>query len=73
MRRAVLGDAHVDRAQARQTPFTTRFQGFISRYARGEIWTGPALSRRERSMVALTARCCRRRPSTAGSRRPTRR
>jgi 3-oxoadipate enol-lactonase/4-carboxymuconolactone decarboxylase len=33
VRREVLGDAHVDRAQGRQTPFTARFQDFISRYA----------------------------------------
>ncbi|MEB3967108.1 3-oxoadipate enol-lactonase [Streptomyces kunmingensis] len=55
VRREVLGDTHVDRAQARQTPFTARFQDFISRYAWGEIWTDPTLSRRERSMVTLTA------------------
>ncbi|MCX5040648.1 MULTISPECIES: bifunctional 3-oxoadipate enol-lactonase/4-carboxymuconolactone decarboxylase PcaDC [Streptomyces] len=55
VRRAVLGDAHVDRAQGRQTPFTARFQDFISRYAWGEIWTDETLSRRERSMVTLTA------------------
>ncbi|MEW2296559.1 3-oxoadipate enol-lactonase [Streptomyces sp. NPDC006743] len=55
VRRAVLGDAHVDRAQDRQTPFTARFQDFISRYAWGEIWTDPTLSRRERSMITMTA------------------
>ncbi|MFD7325861.1 3-oxoadipate enol-lactonase [Streptomyces sp. NPDC059875] len=55
VRRQVLGDAHVDRAQARQTDFTARFQDFISRYAWGEIWTDPTLSRRERSLVTLTA------------------
>ncbi|CAL9364229.1 bifunctional 3-oxoadipate enol-lactonase/4-carboxymuconolactone decarboxylase PcaDC [Streptomyces sp. enrichment culture] len=55
VRREVLGDAHVDRAQARQTPFTARFQDFVSRYAWGEIWTDPALTRRERSMITLTA------------------
>ncbi|MDN0198605.1 3-oxoadipate enol-lactonase [Streptomyces sp. S.PNR 29] len=55
VRRQVLGDAHVDRAQARQTPFTARFQDFISRYAWGEIWTDPTLTRRERSMITLTA------------------
>jgi 3-oxoadipate enol-lactonase/4-carboxymuconolactone decarboxylase len=55
VRRQVLGDAHVDRAQTRQTPFTARFQDFISRYAWGEIWTDPTLSRRERSMITLTA------------------
>lgn len=55
VRREVLGDAHVDRAQSRQTAFTSRFQDFISRYAWGEIWTDPTLTRRERSMVTLTA------------------
>ncbi|MDT3395742.1 3-oxoadipate enol-lactonase [Streptomyces sp. B1866] len=55
VRRQVLGDAHVDRAQARQTPFTARFQDFVSRYAWGEIWTDPVLTRRERSLVTLTA------------------
>ncbi|MEV0204416.1 3-oxoadipate enol-lactonase [Streptomyces sp. NPDC050788] len=55
VRREVLGDPHVDRAQARQSPFTARFQDFISRYAWGEIWTDPTLSRRERSMITLTA------------------
>ncbi|GAA3777063.1 bifunctional 3-oxoadipate enol-lactonase/4-carboxymuconolactone decarboxylase PcaDC [Streptomyces chiangmaiensis] len=55
VRREVLGDAHVDRAQARQTPFTARFQDFISRCAWGEVWTDRTLSRRERSMITLTA------------------
>lgn len=55
VRRQVLGDAHVDRAQSRQSPFTARYQDFISRYAWGEIWTDPTLSRRERSMITLTA------------------
>ncbi|MGI5347273.1 alpha/beta fold hydrolase [Streptomyces sp. CA-250714] len=55
VRRQVLGDAHVDRAQARTTELTARFQDFITRYAWGEIWTDPTLSRRERSLVTLTA------------------
>ncbi|MFD4694413.1 3-oxoadipate enol-lactonase [Streptomyces sp. NPDC058463] len=55
VRREVLGDAHVDRAQAATTPFTARFQDFITRYAWGEIWTDPTLSRRERSLITLTA------------------
>ncbi|MEV0112259.1 3-oxoadipate enol-lactonase [Streptomyces sp. NPDC050844] len=55
VRREVLGDAHVDRAQGNTTPFTARFQDFISRYAWGEIWTDPTLARRERSMITLTA------------------
>jgi 3-oxoadipate enol-lactonase / 4-carboxymuconolactone decarboxylase len=55
VRRAVLGDAHVDRAIARTTPFTARFQDFITRCAWGEIWTGDILDRRTRSCVTLTA------------------
>ncbi|OAH12564.1 bifunctional 3-oxoadipate enol-lactonase/4-carboxymuconolactone decarboxylase PcaDC [Streptomyces jeddahensis] len=55
VRREVLGDAHVDRAQSRTTGFTARFQDFISRYAWGEIWTDPTLTRRERSLITMTA------------------
>lgn len=53
VRRAVLGDAHVDRAIARTTPFTADFQDFITRYAWGEIWGRPGLDRRTRSCVTL--------------------
>jgi 4-carboxymuconolactone decarboxylase len=55
VRREVLGDAHVDRAVANTTPVTADFQDFITRYAWGEIWSRPGLSRAERSMVTLTA------------------
>ncbi|GAA2029333.1 3-oxoadipate enol-lactonase [Catenulispora yoronensis] len=55
VRRAVLGAAHVDRAVAATTAFTTDFQDFITRYAWGEIWTRPGLDRRLRSAVTLTA------------------
>ena len=55
MRREVLGDAHVDRAVAGTTPVTADFQDFITRYAWGEIWSRPGLSRAERSMITLTA------------------
>ncbi len=55
VRRQVLGSAHVDRAQERQSAFTARFQDFITRYAWGEIWTDGTLSHRERSMITLTA------------------
>lgn len=55
VRRAVLGDAHVDRATAAATPFTGDFQDFITRYAWGDIWSRPGLSRAERSMITLTA------------------
>lgn len=55
VRREVLGDAHVDRANARTTGFTADFQDFITRYAWGEIWTRPLLDRRTRSCITLTA------------------
>jgi len=55
VRRAVLGDAHVDCAIERTTPFTEDFQGFITRYAWGEIWSRPGLDRRTRSAITLTA------------------
>jgi 3-oxoadipate enol-lactonase/4-carboxymuconolactone decarboxylase len=55
VRRAVLGDDHVDRAIARTTPFTEGFQDLITRYAWGEIWSRPGLDRRTRSCITLTA------------------
>jgi 4-carboxymuconolactone decarboxylase len=54
VRRAVLGDAHVDRAAKNATEFTQPFQEFITRYAWGEIWSRPGLTRPERSIVTLT-------------------
>ena len=45
----------MDRALARTTPFTARFQNFITRYAWGEIWDRDTLDRRTRSVVTLTA------------------
>ncbi len=55
VRRDVLGDAHVDRAVERTTPFTRDFQDLITRYAWGEIWSRPGLDRRIRSVITLTA------------------
>jgi 4-carboxymuconolactone decarboxylase len=55
VRREVLGDAHVDRAVASTTGFTAPFQDLITRYAWGEIWSRPGLTRAERSMITLTA------------------
>ncbi len=55
VRRAVLGDEHVDRAAARATDFTADFQDLITRYAWGEIWTRPGLDRRTRSCITLAA------------------
>jgi 4-carboxymuconolactone decarboxylase len=53
VRRAVLGDEHVDRAVATTTSFTEPFQDFITRYAWGDVWSRPGLSRAERSMITL--------------------
>jgi 4-carboxymuconolactone decarboxylase len=52
-RRAVLGDAHVDRAVAGTTAFTAPFQDLITRYAWGSVWTRPGLDRRMRSCLTL--------------------
>ncbi|MEU9792136.1 4-carboxymuconolactone decarboxylase [Streptomyces sparsogenes] len=59
VRREVLGDAHVDRAQAGADEFTGDFQEFITRYAWGEVWTRPGLDRRTRSVITLTALAAR--------------
>ncbi|GCB03482.1 4-carboxymuconolactone decarboxylase [Ralstonia sp. SET104] len=53
VRRAVLGDAHVDRANAAQTELTAPFQDLITRYAWGEIWTRPGLPRHTRSLLTI--------------------
>jgi 4-carboxymuconolactone decarboxylase len=53
VRREVLGDAHVDRAVANTTEFTADFQDFITRYAWGDLWARPGLSRTQRSLVTL--------------------
>jgi len=53
VRREVLGDAHVDRATAAITGLTADFQDFITRYAWGEVWTRPGLTRPERSMITM--------------------
>ena len=53
LRRAVLGDKHVDQAEAKKNEFTEEFQEFITRYAWGEIWTRPGLDRKTRSGIPL--------------------
>ena len=55
VRREVLGDEHVDRAEAGKTAFTEDFQALITRYAWGSVWTRPGLDRRTRSVATLTA------------------
>jgi len=53
VRRTVLGDAHVDRAEANKTPFDADFQRFITEAAWGSMWTRPGLDRRTRHLVTL--------------------
>lgn len=54
VRRAVLGDAHVERTLTRRNEFNDDFQNFITRFAWGDIWTRPGLTRHMRSMVTLS-------------------
>lgn len=54
VRRQVLGDAWVDRANARRNEFNAEFQNLITRYAWGDIWTRPGLDRATRSCCVLS-------------------
>ena len=54
VRRAVLGDAHVDRALAQRTELDSDFQQLITEMAWGRLWSGDTLSRRERSLLVIT-------------------
>lgn len=54
VRRSVLGDAHVDRAQARITEIDQAFQRFITEGAWGTVWSDEGLTRRERSLITLS-------------------
>ena len=53
VRRAVLGDAHVDRSLKNRDEFNEEFQDLITRYAWGEIWTRPGLPRKTRSLLTV--------------------
>jgi 4-carboxymuconolactone decarboxylase len=53
VRRSVLGDSHVDRAEAGKTGFDAAFQTLITEGAWGSVWGSDAISRRERSMLTL--------------------
>src|ERR1700739_3018956 len=53
VRRAVLGNEHVDRAEASKSSFTEPFQDLITRYAWGEIWMRPGLPRKTRSLITI--------------------
>lgn len=53
VRRSVLGDEHVNRAEAAKDDFDEDFQNLITRYAWGEIWSRPGLSRHTRSLLTI--------------------
>jgi 4-carboxymuconolactone decarboxylase len=53
VRRKVLGNTWVDRAEARKTPFTQEFQDFITRCAWGEVWTRPHFDERTRRILVI--------------------
>jgi len=53
VRRAVLGDAHVDRSLNNANEFNRDFQDLITRYAWGEIWARPGLPRHSRSLITI--------------------
>lgn len=55
VRRQVLSDEHVDRANANIIDFTADFQDFITRTAWGDVWSRPGLDRKSRSVAVLTA------------------
>ena len=52
-RRAVLGNAHLEKVNASITPFDAEFQNLITRYAWGEIWSRPGLPRSTRSLLTI--------------------
>ena len=53
VRRSVLGDAHVDRAEAKKTAFDEDFQRLITETAWGSVWARPGLDRRTRSLLTI--------------------
>jgi len=62
VRRAVLGDAHVDRAENSRNAFNDAFQDLITRYAWGEIWSRPGLARETRSLITVALMVALNRP-----------
>ncbi len=54
VRRAVLGDAYVERSLARRNAFNTEFQDMITRYAWHDVWNRPGLERKTRSFIVLS-------------------
>lgn len=53
VRRSVLGDAHVDKAEANKTAFDADFQEYITKNAWGAVWNRPGLTKRERSLITI--------------------
>jgi 4-carboxymuconolactone decarboxylase len=53
VRRAVLGDAHVDQAEDNKTDFDADFQRFITEFAWGAVWTGPTIDRQTRHLLTI--------------------
>ena len=62
VRRAVLGDAHVETALARRTALTHEFQDLLTRYAWGEVWDRPGLPRHTRSLLTIAMLVAANRP-----------
>jgi len=62
VRRAVLGDAHVERTLTRRNDFNTEFEELITRYAWGEIWSRPGLPRHTRSLLTVAMMVALNRP-----------
>ena len=62
VRRAVLGDAHVDAALEKRNEFNEAFQDLITRYGWGEIWNRPGLTKQTRSMLTLAMMVALNRP-----------
>ena len=63
VRRSVLGDAHVDNANSKLNDFNSDFQEFITKYAWGEIWTRPGLSKHNKSLITMAMLIALNRPS----------
>ncbi|WP_409035361.1 4-carboxymuconolactone decarboxylase [Lacihabitans sp. CCS-44] len=63
VRRSVLGDAHVDKANSKINDFNADFQSFITNYAWGEIWTRPGLSKHNKSLITLAMLIALNRPA----------
>ncbi len=63
VRRSVLGDTHVDKANSKINDFNADFQSFITNYAWGEIWTRPGLSKHNKSLITMSMLIALNRPA----------